>query len=383
MKYTKQYSTEAAYDADVANLIKPNVSFIEENNGIVKYNPFNIDGKIAKAGTIVLANNEEPSKKIFVPKDIWTKDAYNDKFTPIGVVVVPFTHTPDGTVRIMSLKNMSILTPANGSTSQNGNTADTSMHWGGVSITGSGQDTGYTYVDVGLPKKNIVPNIDPSNQVAGTIGSPSYARVPSNYIDGVTFSTGTASTIDVGTKYYTGNTISEYGISPYAIYDSKSYEAFKVINQSRNAMLDFNGASNTSTILTFQDSSEITAAYDSDQFAPAATCHAYQTIGMPAGQWYLPACGELAYLPARYADINDALTKLMEADSSNAIRLWRDDSTVHDSSYSVFGSWLWSSTEYSSNDARYVYVSDGRVYDYNKSYSYTSNRVRAFAALNV
>ena len=380
MKYTKKYATESAYDAEKSSLIKPNVSYIEENGGSVKYNPLNISGKVAKAGDIVLSDDN--GKKLFVPKDVWDKTKYGD-YTPIGVVVVPFTHTPDNTVRIMSLKNMSILTPASGSVATEGTTADTSMHWGGCEVTGETPNTGYTYQDCGLPKFNRIPIIDKNNQLDGTVGSTDWGRIPSNYIDGSTFSGGVASQIDLGTKYYVDNEDGRYSVSPYAEFDSRSYKAFKAITTSTNTLLDFNGASNTAKILTFQEGNTPSAAYSKKMFAPALTCNLYGTKGITAGEWYLPAEGELAYLVARYANINDTLTQLMTDYPTEAIRLWRNDSQVQDTSASVYGSWLWSSTEFSAAHARYVYVSNGYVNYNTKNYVSTANRVRAFAALSI
>ena len=157
-------------------------------------------------------------------------------------------------------------------------------------------------------------------------------------------------------------------------------------------MLDYDGKGNTEKILAvdnatstdWQTASEITNnSASTDTHAPAQCCWRYSTLGTSQGDWYLPACGELCYLPPRYADINEALTKLMSADPTNAVRLWRNDPAVQDSGYSVYGSWLWSSTEDSAGTARSVSVYNGSVYNYSKSYSYTSNRVRAFAALSV
>lgn len=45
--------------------------------------------------------------------------------------------------------------------------------------------------------------------------------------------------------------------------------------------------------------------------------------------------------------------------------------------------WLWSSTEDSSTNARSVTVGSGDVFNFTKGYSDTINRVRAFAALSV
>ena len=375
MKYTKQYATEAAYLAD-SGKTKPNVSLITED-GSSRYNPFSIDGRVAEPGTIVMVKTATPTERIFVPYESYDKTTYS-AYTPIAVVVMPFSHTPDNTVRVMSLVNMCLTNPNGGSVATNGNFSTISFYWGGYGT------------DAGLPKLDRVPTIDKNDQKTGTIGSQDWARIPSNYVKGSTFDGGVDSVLDPGTKYYESN--DRYGISPYLIYDCKSTKCLDVIDKSRNAMRDYDGSGNTATILALDDAHSTawrTASTiennsgSTNIHAPAQCCWRYSTLGTTQGQWYLPACGELAYLPARYADINEALTRLMIADSTQAVRLWRDDPAVADSGTSVYGTWLWSSTEFSRAYARYVDVDNGSVLNFNKNLSNTSNRVRAFAALSI
>ena len=186
MKYTKQYANETAYNNDETR-VKPNVSLLVAENE-VKYNPFNISGRVAKAGTIVLVKTATPTEKIFVPYESWDETTYAD-YTPIGVVVVPFTHTPDNTVRVMSLKNMCLTDPNNGSTASGGSYSTISFYWGGV-----GKD---------IPTLNnytAVPQTDKTVQ-GGTVGTKDWVRIPSNYVNGSTFDGGVDSTLDPGTKY--------------------------------------------------------------------------------------------------------------------------------------------------------------------------------------
>ena len=64
----------------------------------------------AKAGDILLAKAN--GQKMFVTPEMWTenkdlyeniKDGSDPLWTPIGIVVVPYTHTPDGTVRCCAM----------------------------------------------------------------------------------------------------------------------------------------------------------------------------------------------------------------------------------------------------------------------------------------
>ena len=377
MKYTKQYATESAYLAD-SGKTKPNVSLVTEDSSS-RYNPFSIDGRVAEPGTIVMVKTATPTERIFVPYESYDKTTYS-AYTPIAVVVIPFSHTLDNTVRVMSLVNMCLTNPNGGSVATNGNFSTISFYWGGYGT------------DAGLPKLDRTPIVDINDQATGTIGSTDWARIPSNYVKGSTFDGGVDSVLDPGTKYYEGIESGRCSISPYAIYDWKSTKCLDVIDKSRNCMRDYDGSGNTATILA-KDNAVSTAwqtaatiennSGAANVHAPAQCCWRYSTLGTTQGQWYLPACGELAYLPARYADINEALTRLQAADSTQAIRLWRNDPSVQDSGLSVYGGWLWSSSEYSVSSARRVDVDDGYVTFNGKNYSGANNRVRAFAALSV
>lgn len=63
-------------------------------------------------------------------------------------------------------------------------------------------------------------------------------------------------------------------------------------------MADFNGKSNT----------DILVALGSDYDAANAAKN-YSVEGIDI-DWYLPACGELAFLPVRYNAINDSIVAL-------------------------------------------------------------------------
>ncbi|MBQ8436270.1 MAG: hypothetical protein IJX20_01325, partial [Alphaproteobacteria bacterium] len=70
------------------------------------------------------------------------------------------------------------------------------------------------------------------------------------------------------------------------------------------AKTDFNGKSNTAVIV---------AAYPSDTSSNNAAiyCNEYSTAGTSAGDWYLPAAGELySYVYSNYSTINPIATTL-------------------------------------------------------------------------
>ena len=73
---------------------------------------------------------------------------------------------------------------------------------------------------------------------------------------------------------------------------------------STDAKTDFNGKSNTAVIV---------AAYPSETASNNAAiyCNTYTTAGTSAGDWYLPAAGELySYVCGNYSAINTAMTSI-------------------------------------------------------------------------
>ena len=115
------------------------------------------------------------------------------------------------------------------------------------------------------------------------------------------------------------------------------------ITSSSTAQADMNGKSNTSTIVSYH-----TSIGESTSTSAALYCNSYTGgISGTAGDWYLPAAGELySYVYGNYSTLNPVATTL---------------------SWSYFdGYWFWSSSEYGGNYAWYVYAGTGSVNDDSK-----------------
>lgn len=321
--------------------------------------PYNINGNIAKAGTILLAHfNAKNDKatmdgKIFVPWCDYTKSVYHD-YIPIGVVVMPYSHTTDKTVRVMSLKNMSLNNPSNGSAAQEGLVCDTSLIWGAEREIN------------GLKPCTQLPTLE-----GNLIKPKDYAYFPSDYYG------------DKGKgnefKYSVCMELMHKGISPYSSHYRKNLDALAVIDKETNSLLDYDGKGNTKKILMRQALQTITNRYCDGNFPSANLCSLYKTKGLGRGEWYLPSVGELTYLILRYGEINAALSRIERLNPNLCIRLWNKG----DSSFALFGTWLWSSSQASHTYANYVDICSGEVFYNNKSYTNENNRVRAFASLKL
>ena len=109
---------------------------------------------------------------------------------------------------------------------------------------------------------------------------------------------------------------------------------------SSEAKTDYNGKANTLAILE---------AYPSDTTSNNAAiyCNSYSTAGTSAGDWYLPALGEVYdYIYTNYAKVKAGWDKV--------------GTTISDSIF-------WSSSEYNLNGAWYVISSNGNVNGSNKN----------------
>ena len=255
-----------------------------------------------------------------------------DGIIPVGVVVVPSNHLSDGTVRICAKADIA------------------SKQWASIS--------GYDITE--LTNMSNVPTFENTLPEGGTTGWSSYGYLPSD-IGSASWS-GSTCINDSGTTYY-GSVTSLFIPSPYNEDGSKN-AIYSASHQSpdNNALNDFNGLENT-TILKYlsgveHDYSGIVTAIN---YTAAVDCFNYSVTGTEGRiQWYLPACGELAYVVPRRKIIQQSL------------------SAIGGSSF--VGDYYWSSSESSAAHARYVHMTNGRVHYYYKSNTY---HIRPFFRLAV
>ena len=284
-----------------------------------------------------------------------------EQYTPIGVVVVPASHTENGTARVMSLASMDYNNPDNGNTDGHVNIA-----WGGY---GSDIST--------LPNLTRQPyittdytNISGEQQLLGWTGTGYY--LASDYFNSY------PNPYDEGTYYRTGTTSSgSYAIpSPYLTGGAKN-EIYHNTSNTGNILADMDGKGNTEKILAVNNASDtswqtaatITNTGRTETIHPASQCcWRYHTVGTNQGDWYLPSAGELGYLASRWKAINTSINKIISS-GFEALSL-------------PVSSYLWSSTEYSSYYAVGFDFYSGYAYlHYNYNGKNGSRYVRAFLAV--
>ena len=314
MKYLKKFDTETEYLEYIQSteLVRPNVSLIGTNTRDVRYI------QVQEAGMVCYYDGSK--FKLCAPEE-WKSSLGELQ----GVVVVPSNHTPDGTVRIMCIAGVN----TDGSRA----TGNVAMAWGP------------TDVDTPLPNMTLVPTWD--NTISGSTGSNSWSRLPSNSNNG-NF-TGATCASDIFTKYYNA---SEFIVpSPYLTNGQQNPHYLTTESGlTANCLSDFNGKSNTAVL----------AGLEGDYVA-AKACNLYGTNALPAGSWYLPACGELGYIMPRFNEINTALSKVRGVQLGDNL-------------------FYWSSTEHDSGNVRFLYTNYGLI---NASTKNNSNYVRAFASVSV
>ena len=311
--------------------------------------------EIHEVGDVMIWDNVR-NKKVFIkPDDLNVNDYPSERFTPIGVVAIPSSHDVygNGECGVISLKFMDYSNPDNGSVNTK------TMYWGGrgkdiselntltqiplisTALT-SNEITGVTYAGY-LPSTKFTSNKPAAGNgldtLAGYSGKTSYA--PSPYLEGSSRNP----------SYYTTDTTKYPGLSA-------------------NCFSDFNGKSNTEIILNYatkqtdwRTASAITHSSSAGYYPAACCAWRYHTPGTNQGDWYLPSAGEMGYVIVRLNEINSSINKI---------------NTIYGSDIAVTipSVYLWSSSEYSSDYAWYLYADNG--YTFGKYYKSNVSNVRGF-----
>ena len=281
---------------------------------------------------------------------------YEERLTPIGIVVIPTSHNVygNGKCGVVSLNCMNRLYPNTGSDYGN----YTSFYWCGISdgIQGS--------VDTSIQNFSKVPEVDDYSSETPTIKQavdPNYPNVhwgeKDNYMLAVQGYTERINKSDPVTGYKYQNSFGDYNVfgpSPYLKDGSRNPIYYQNTSpMTSNILSDFKGKNNTSVLCQLHGSknpswktdSSVTDVYG---YPPAVCCWRYSTPGTKQGDWYLPAAGEICYIPSRYEDISNALVKIRkEYPKENVL-----------SHYVVLA---WTSTESSASSAVSMLTTNGSV----------------------
>lgn len=302
-----KFQTETDYRKAKSNLFDiPNVSVVVESNKTYVNSIYHSKQK-AEAGDIIASHTFEDGTTEMAFIDPVGYDTTSSYWTPEAIVVVPYSHTGDGTVRAMALKTASLTTPSTGS-----DTAET-MYWGREDLTPF-----YTY---------CLSFSDYSDQSSSsTYGLGTEANLPCDMGE-----TDYQNSYDTYTYYPTNGLVAP---SPYNNDGSKNDAFFSKGSFSSNTdnclkeLGEYDDSIRLSYLQQLDSSLFTTTSINNTQtYYPAfLTCARYSTTLKPYKfdssisvyknlkngnmPWYLPSIGELIFGTVRKKRINYALEKV-------------------------------------------------------------------------
>ena len=242
-----------------------------------------------------------------------------DSNIPIGIVVIPRSHTEDGKARMVSLKYMSCHNPENGSVLPNDmvfGRNDTEFGLFSVWLLPRLKNTQEQVLKNGRSLGFFAKNLTINPSARKTYPNPN----------------------DEGTFYVSDR----YALpSPYA-KDGGINELYRVDKypdgrKIKNALYALDGKKCTEEILSLRGDNEKEIGFPLpsvfSHFPAASCCNLYYTPGTKRGDWYLPSLGELGYFFARCKEINEALGMLSHLNMmelSSGVGFWASN-MVNDS----------------------------------------------------
>lgn len=307
-----KFQTQSDYNTAKSNHFDvPNVSVIVENGKTIINNAYT-SKETAKCGDIIASHTNEDGSIEQGWLDPIAYDTANDYWIPEAVVVVPYSHTGDGTVRAMALKYASITTPSEGSSVAGGET----MYWGKDTYSPDAQGV-FTFDDYTQQTSDA------------TFGTYQNGLLPTDYLETSTRLQNPYDTI----TYYPAKTTKACP-SPF-LEDETKNDAFyglgvyASVAKTSNALAYISSIERQLQYLKLVNTAQFTnSSIENEQaFYPAfVACARYSTILKPYSynsslsteqnlrngniNWYLPDIGELAYCYVRKKRISYSLNKI-------------------------------------------------------------------------
>ena len=132
------------------------------------------------------------------------------------------------------------------------------------------------------------------------------------------------------------------------------------------AKADFNGKTNTYTIIAAIKAYDLANGTDNITGNIGQSIELFAPTGTVAGDWYIPAAGELNLLYNNFAIVNNSLNKIKTANSSLAVKIIE------------YNNYIWSSSEMNITKVYLEYLTNGTV---SATFKNSANYICAFYKL--
>lgn len=320
-----KFQQESDYNTAKRNhLIVPNISTVVES-GNTYINPKFVPREAAESGDIIVYHGDEV--RYMKPEAFDQNDSF---WTPDAIVVVPYKHTNDGTVRAMALNYASTSTPSTGGSGQDivfglKNINDNS------NIKKYGLFTRFASINDQTPESTISLSGD------GYLPSDSFEGTPNPFDKKTNYSSNASNSGAILSSPF-----NNYGLLSDAYASRGDFETF-----TGNPFQDMNGKETTKEILKVIDSNNIADILYSQTIINAVetqvggeniylhpcvcACVRYSSVLKPCVfdaqntleenlmtmPWYLPSIGELGYYIARKGVIDYALQQIGKTMTQN------------------------------------------------------------------
>lgn len=256
------------------------------------------------------------------------------QYTPIGVVIIPSSHTDDRKDVIMSLAVMSAQTPDIGVTDADVLTSqmdsgDVLLRFGGQGRQLSGFSKNGKMPYIASCPKGEDSVVSEFGEVQFKVISEDMSSLDNNYacIYSNNQLKGTANPSNPSEGYYTmaiNRTKKNSKVllipSPYTSDGGKNPEYFQAPGDGGNNILaDFDGSVINKKYLEqvqggegWKTSPTINNESGVQDFPYIQCCWRYYTDGTNQGDWYVPSAGEVGYVCAKFAEIQAGYAKMKE-----------------------------------------------------------------------
>lgn len=337
MKQINKYKNKSEFENDKLNLENfDNYVALDSEYNKIYLKEIQKGNDASIVGDIVMYD-KQGAKMVHCKPSEYSIEKYPEaQYTPIGVVIIPSSHTDDGKDVIMSLAVMSAQTPDEGvSTLEEAQTQESnlSLRFGGQGrqLSGFSKNGKMPYI-ASCPKGE--------ESVVSEFGEVQFEVISEDMPSSDNYRAciysnnqlkGTANPDNPSEGYYTMAIDSAKKSSkvllipsPYTSDGGKNPEYFQAPGDGGNNILaDFDGSVINKKYLEqvqggeeWKTSPTINNASGVQDFPYIQCCWRYHTDGTKQGDWYVPSAGEVGYVCAKFAEIQAGYAKMKEVNKT-------------------------------------------------------------------